>query len=288
MVEPTVSVLTPSFQYRQFIGDALDSVSAQECVSLEHHVQDGNSSDGTVDLLRARSSLQWDSGKDLGQSDALNKAFSATTGKWVAWLNADEFYFPSAMARLVELGEASGADVVFGDTVFIDAGGAFIRLLPQHRFSRRTLSWYGPYISSCSTLFRRSCLGSTPWDTDLKRVMDWDLFLRLAEGGARFIHIATPVAAFRLHDNQVTREGRESFPEDYAKIRRRYGLPSDSKRRVGRGIHGLLKLWDGSYLRQWKAASLKGVDMKWFREEQGRTAFQKLMTTSYATSMSKP
>jgi glycosyltransferase len=49
----TLSVLTPSYNYERFIGDALVSVEAQD-LDLEHVVQDGSSTDGTVEILKHR------------------------------------------------------------------------------------------------------------------------------------------------------------------------------------------------------------------------------------------
>ena len=59
-------------------------------------------------------------------------------------------------------------------------------------------------ISSCSAIFRRSVLGQDPWDVAIRRVMDWDLYLRLLERGANFLFVPVPIGAFRLHPDQVT------------------------------------------------------------------------------------
>jgi Glycosyl transferase family 2 len=126
----------------------------------------------------------------------LNKAFQRATGRWIAWLNADEFYLPLGLARLLCRGEATAADVVYGDSVFVDEGGRLGRLAAQHGFRPRTLRLYGCYIASSSVLFRRSALPPEPWDVTLKLRMDWDLYLRLASRGAKFEKIGDPIGAF--------------------------------------------------------------------------------------------
>jgi glycosyltransferase involved in cell wall biosynthesis len=111
--DPDVSVLTPSYGYGRFIGDALESVKRQDGVSVEHIVQDAGSEDETIDILRGYGErLRWRSEPDRGQSDALNKALQLARGRWVAWLNADEFYFPGALQALVAIGDKTKADVV--------------------------------------------------------------------------------------------------------------------------------------------------------------------------------
>jgi glycosyltransferase involved in cell wall biosynthesis len=280
-----VSVLTPSYGYGRYIEDAIDSVLGQHDVSVEHVVQDGGSDDETVDILKRFDGLVWASEPDEGQSDALNKALARAGGRWIAWLNADEFYLPRSLAALVEHGERTGADVVYGDCVFVDGGGRVERLLPQHRFSARILREYGCYIPSCAVLMRRGVLGNDPWDAAVKRIMDWDLYLKLLAQGARFTHLAYPVSAFRAHADRITSRPAESYGEEN-EVASRYGLPSDvyvrwKASRVGRWLHPVYKVLGGAYLRQLGARPLQGHDLRWFSDPRGRETWDALMRRCY-------
>ena len=205
-----VSVLTPSLNYGRFIEDALQSALHQQGLSVQHIVQDGASTDDTLEVLsRFDANVDWTSEPDRGQSDALNKAMSRATGRWVGWLNADEFYLPGSLAHLIRAGEESGADVVYGDCAFVDESGRLLRLLAQHRFSPRVLREYGCYISSNSAIFRRSVLGKDPWDEELHKMMDWDLFMNLVLHDATVLYVPYPVGAFRMHPAQVTASPRD-------------------------------------------------------------------------------
>jgi glycosyltransferase involved in cell wall biosynthesis len=270
-----LSVLTPSFQYGRFLGDALASVLEQNGLEVEHIVQDGGSTDGTVELLRAAPpGVRWVSEPDGGQSDALNRALARARGEWVAWLNADEFYLPGGLARLLDAAKETGADVVYGDCVFVDEQGRVLRLVPQHRFYRRILEQFGPFIASCATIFRREVLGETPWDPAVERIMDWDLYLRLAAAGARFHWIPYPVGAFRVHGSRITARPAMQFEDSYRRVAARWHLRrSRVSLEVGRILHGLAKLAAGSYARQFRARRLRGRDLRWFRSAEGwRTA----------------
>src|SRR4029077_1649623 len=113
------------------LEDAIDSVSEQEGIRVEHIIQDGASTDGTVELLeRMGDRVDWVSEADEGQSDALNRGIRRARGRWIAWLNADEFYLPDGLRALVAEGDRTGADVVYGDTLFSDGDGRPTRLLP--------------------------------------------------------------------------------------------------------------------------------------------------------------
>ena len=284
-----ISVLTPSYQYGRFIEDAIQSVLGQVGPSIQLVVQDGGSSDQTLEILsRYEDRIDWASEPDRGQSEALNRALSRATGRWIAWLNADEFYLPGGLAHLVRIGERSGADVVYGECVIVDEKGRLLRLLPEHRFSARILKEYGCFIASTSTIFRRSALGEAPWDERITRIMDWDLFMKLVSRGAVFVFTPHPISAFRVHGEQVTAAPHHHFDEENAIVTARHGRPPDAVKRwrasrVGRWMHPLYKLLDGAHLREWRARSLRGTDLRWFRPETGERSVHRLLQTCYGS-----
>jgi glycosyltransferase involved in cell wall biosynthesis len=281
-----VSVLTPSFGYGRFIADAIESVLSQEGVSVEHVVQDGLSQDETVDVLRRfEGRIVWASEPDRGQSDALNKALAKASGRWIAWLNADEFYLPGSLAVLVKHGERMAADIVYGDCVFVDADGNVERLLPQHRFKARILREYGCFVPSNAVLIRRSILGDAPWDPTMRRIMDWDLFMNLMARGARFVHLFHPVGAFRVHDDRITAKP-PSDGKEHSEVASRYGLPRDDRgrwkaSRRGRWLHRVYKVIDGAYMRQVGARSLRGRNIRWFASAEARETWVTLIRNCY-------
>ena len=277
---PYVSVLTPSYGYGRFIGDAIESVIQQQGVRLQHIVQDAGSDDETLDVLRSFGDrVEWASERDLGQSDGLNKALPKATGEWVAWLNADEFYLPNGLQVLVEEGERHGADVVYGDCVTVDREGRFLGLRPQHPFSSLILRLYGPFLASVSVIVRRSVLGDAPWDRSLRLVMDWELYLGLASNGATFRHVKYPVGAFRLHEDQASAQPGTPETRD---VRERYSIPRARwYRKVGTALHRTRKIAAGSYGRQLRARQFRGQDLRWFTSSHSAETYGLLLQRCY-------
>lgn len=279
-----IDVLTPSFGYGRFIDDALDSVALQRGVLHTHIVQDGGSTDATAELLAGRDdpNLVWASEPDEGQSDALNKALNAGDSPWVSWLNADEFYLPNALRHLLSTAMDSDADVVYGDAAFVDVNGGLIRLLPQHPFSPFVLRHYGPYISTCAFLVRRSLIQGIGWRSRYRRLMDWDVFLGLSERGAAFKYVPLLVGAFRVHPQQVTAAPAAEFGDEYATLRRDYGISHNrATYEVSRVQHVLRKTLSGGYLRQHRAAAFRGTPLTWFRGAQSEQAVEQLTRAVY-------
>src|SRR5688500_16749553 len=97
---PLVSIVTPSYNTGRFIGDAVESVLAQDYPDIEYFVMDGGSTDNTLAELKrfGPPRVQWTSAPDGGQSDALNKGFAKAQGSIFGWLNSDDTYAPGAVA----------------------------------------------------------------------------------------------------------------------------------------------------------------------------------------------
>jgi glycosyltransferase involved in cell wall biosynthesis len=288
--ELDLSVVTPSFGYADYLRDAIVSVTLQRGLSAEHVIQDGGSTDGTVDVLKEFGQVvDWVSEPDRGQSDALNQAIARSRGRWIGWLNADEFYLPGGLAALVAEGDRSGADVVYGDALVSDGSGRLTRMRPQHPFSPFVLRSYGCFIETVACVVRRSALGPDPVDVSMRRMMDWDLYLRLLSEGARFAYVPMPVGVFRAHDTRITATERrgflqrlnraDGFGREYDIVRTRYGALR--ARRAGQIVHGLEKLMTGAYTRQLHARRLRGVDLRWFTSDSAGRRYHRLAASCY-------
>ena len=283
-LQASIDILTPSYNYGRFLEDAMDSVAGQAGVHCRHIVQDAESSDETLDILSRRDdpNLSWTSEPDAGQSDALNRALAAGDSPWVGWLNADEFYLPGAMRHLLSVAQGSRADVVYGDAVFVDQHGNFVRLLPQHRFSKFVLRHYGTIIPTCGMLVRRSAIEAAGWEARLRKIMDWDLFLRLLDIGMQFRHTAFPVGAFRLHSDQVTAGPQEHFAHEYKEMRVKWGSrPTPVHTIAGRLLHASLKQTSGSYRRQRALSAMAERNLRWFADDAAMEAARDVVRIAY-------
>src|SRR4051812_18150538 len=93
---PRISIITPAYQAAGTLPATLESVRAQGYPGLEHIVVDGDSTDGSVELLRAAEGVRWISEPDRGLADAMNKGVAMATGDIIGELNADDVYLPGA------------------------------------------------------------------------------------------------------------------------------------------------------------------------------------------------
>jgi glycosyltransferase involved in cell wall biosynthesis len=234
-----ISVVTPSFNQREYLAQTLHSVLSQQGdFHLEHLVIDGQSTDGTVDLLRATDDprLHWSSQRDTGQSDAINRGLCQATGDIVGWLNSDDLYTPGALNAVANAFADPQVQWVIGRYQIIDGKGRIIRPLVveyKNRFLRAYAYRYllrENFIAQPSVFWRRT-FGEQigPLDESLHHAMDYDLWLRMGKAADPII-IDRVVSQFRMHSQSKSgRLTRERFDEDYRVARRHAGNDNFSR-----------------------------------------------------------
>jgi glycosyltransferase involved in cell wall biosynthesis len=219
------SIITPSLNQGRFLSDCLESVADQRSSDLqvEHIVVDACSTDETRAVLESSTAVDWTSELDEGQTDAINKGFLRASGDWLMWLNADDYLLTGALEKVRVYALAHpDADVIFGDCLFVDEAGQTLREKREGSFDFNMLLFYGCYIPSTATFFRRDLIDrGLLLDTQFRNCMDTDYFLRLALAGARFEHIPELLAAFRWHDSNISTKFAERRKAERLQIQHR-------------------------------------------------------------------
>jgi glycosyltransferase involved in cell wall biosynthesis len=158
---PKITLVTPVFNSARYIEQTIQSVISQQYPNLEYFIEDGGSTDGTLDIIRKyeRQLSGWTSAPDNGMYDALNRGFARSSGAIMGWINASDmlhvgslFVVGSVFAALPEVEWITGRPTGFseeGMTV-----GVSRRL---KRWSRlRFLAGSDRFIQQESTFWRRS------------------------------------------------------------------------------------------------------------------------------------
>lgn len=114
-----LSIITVNLNQADGLAKTLDSVREQSFRDFEHIVVDGGSTDGSLEVIRARADglAFWASEPDAGIYAAMNKGLRRAQGEYVYLLNSgDRLYSPDTLER-VFAHEERGEDLLYGNTV---------------------------------------------------------------------------------------------------------------------------------------------------------------------------
>jgi len=207
--EVVFSIAVPVLGQTRFLPDAFNSIAAQ-AVPLQVAVMDATPGDGVQRIIeRHRERIHYSRhGPDAGQSAAIREGWGQTTGDVVGWLCADDCLFPGALAQVADVFlRYPDVDVVYGDGIFIDQDGRFIRYFPAISEDVGRLAWVN-CITQPSCFVRRAAMEYVGGvRADLHYTMDWDLWVRLLLAGCRFHYLRTPLSASRMHQGTKTTSG---------------------------------------------------------------------------------
>ena len=222
----TIGIAVPSLNQGRFLGQALDSLLAQDA-DVQIAVLDGGSRDNSAEVIQRYEGrlAYWRAAPDRGQAAAINEGIARLAGaSHVGWLNADDTFLPDALSKLsTYLDQHPECVAVFGRAHVIDESGRVVGEFPTCVFTRGHLA-RGSIICQPASLVRRSI-----WDTvggldeSLHMCMDYDLWWRLsAIGPIGFIEEI--VACSRDHETTKTRRHKDLlYAEAFRVVRRHLG-----------------------------------------------------------------
>lgn len=224
-------VVTPSYQQVSFLEQTLRSVLEQQGVNVHYIVQDGGSTDGSVALIERYASrlAYWESARDAGQGDAINRGFARSAGQpddVLMYLNSDDVLLPGAARFVLEyFARHPDVDAVYGHRVLIDARGDEVGrwFTPRQKSDDLRLVDHVPQ----ETLFWRRRIWDRVGgiDPSFQYALDWDLLLRFQAAGARIVRLPWFLGEFRIHAAQksTARLAEDGIPEMTALRLRAWG-----------------------------------------------------------------
>ena len=213
-----VSIITPSYNQAKYLEQTIRSVLEQDYPRIEYIVMDGASTDGSVEIIDkyAGKLVYWESVKDKGQADAINKGFARARGKIIAWLNSDDYYLPGTVSAAVKVFEENPDVVlVYGNMLAVDENGATFNTLNYKQLTLEDLLCF-QIIGQPAVFMRRSALQQTSGlNPTFHFLLDHLLWIQIAKHG-RILHVNQTWSAARYHAEaknvaKAAEFGREAF-----------------------------------------------------------------------------
>jgi glycosyltransferase involved in cell wall biosynthesis len=233
---PEFSVVVPAYNVAQFIAETLDSVAAQTFTDYETIVVNDGSPD-TEQLERAlapyRDRFTYLKQENRGLSGARNTAIRAARGRFLAFLDGDDFWSPDCLAKQHAILSADPSiDVLYGDAIMFgnprDEGHKLSELCPSDgpvNFESLVSQKCVPFVSATvarTELVKR--LGS--FDEALRSSEDFELWVRIARAGGKIQYHNQVVLHYRRRPDSLSGQ-RTPFEEGVCKALDRILLSSD-------------------------------------------------------------
>ena len=209
-MQTIVSVIIPAYNSAQFIAATIQSALAQTYADFEIIVVDDGSTDATLEVLNSfGQQIKVFSKPNGGPASARNLAIRNASGKYVAFLDADDLWMPEKLAEQVAFLESNPeVGMTFSEALMFAEVGGEKQIRGKIGFTGETSFCHlllGDHIPNSTVMMRRECVDEIGWLNEsraLVAVEDYEYWLRLAKAFP-IKAIAKPLAYYRVHANNL-------------------------------------------------------------------------------------
>jgi glycosyltransferase involved in cell wall biosynthesis len=233
MDDPLVTIVITSYNYGEYVADAIRSALAQTYPNIEVLVLDNASTDNSVEIIRTFTgdkrlrliAREQNVGIQRNHNDGIDEA----RGEFVVFLSADDMMFPSLVSDIMaERRKRPNVDLVYASVLIMDKSGNVHGYFDHPQFDGAE-SYHGRN-EFAKLLTRDSCmylptmlfpkrvfdkLGKL--DESLTVVLDYEYDIRMASSGLKFSFFAKPEAMIRFHGEN--RSGANAFVKSGGQLR---------------------------------------------------------------------
>jgi glycosyltransferase involved in cell wall biosynthesis len=214
---PKITLITPAFNSVQYIEQTIQSVISQQYPNLEYFIEDGGSTDGSLEIIRKYEThlSGWTSEPDKGMYDALNRGFTRSSGEIMGWISATDMLHTRSLYVVGSVFRAlPRVEWITGrPTGFSEDGMPVGVSRSLKRWSRsRFLAGCNRYIQQESTFWRRSLWEKAGGYLDATRRdgSDFDLWVRFFRH-ARLYTVDALIGGFRVHSDSLSLNSPEKY-----------------------------------------------------------------------------
>lgn len=214
-----VSIITPSYNSAEFIEETIQSVLNQTYENWEWLISDDRSKDDTVDLIRKYNDpriklhvLE----KNGGAGNARNKSLERAEGRYIAFLDSDDFWYPEYLEEMIGFMDKNNAELVYCNYSRCN----------EHTMEPILKDFEADKIVTFSNLLKTCRLAPVSTMYDTKRVgkfffpvkskrEDHVMWLNLLKKIPKGYPLNKTLAKYRMRENSVSRKKKNIIRDQY-------------------------------------------------------------------------
>jgi glycosyltransferase involved in cell wall biosynthesis len=208
-----VSVIIPCFNSEKTIRETLESVFAQTYQDFEVIVVDDGSTDRSAEIVQSfNEKIEYIYQNNGGQSAARNTGIRAARGKYLAFLDADDLWYPEKLEKQIAFMKSKGVDWCYCDCeLFSDRSGKSFGKYSQRFYSPKA-GWIakdlmmGNSISSPTPIVSREIIEKAGYFNESREIRsreDWEEWIRIALV-SKIVYFPEVLAKYRIHEKSIT------------------------------------------------------------------------------------
>lgn len=231
MIVPKITVVTVCFNAEDVIEKTIESVLNQTYKNLEYIIVDGKSNDKTLEIVeryaKKDNRIVYISEEDKGLYDAMNKGINMSSGDYIEFLNAGDFFnSQNVISDVVEYIGSQKADIYYGDIIYEYPDGKQSKRI-YSQFCQTSLYYLlGDCINHQAIFASKDCFSKNNFDISRYRFCaDRDWMIRQKKAGKKYKAMGTTICNYSLEpDSQSVKNEKLVFEEARELIKRYYIL----------------------------------------------------------------
>ncbi|MBL7880357.1 MAG: glycosyltransferase family 2 protein [Chryseobacterium gambrini] len=214
-----VSIITPSYNSAEFIAETIHSVLSQTYENWEWLISDDRSQDDTVELIQKYNDpriklhvLE----KNGGAGNARNKSLERAEGRYIAFLDSDDFWYPEYLEEMIGFMDKNNAELVYCNYSRCDEH----TMEPVLKdFEADTVVTFSNLLKTCrlapvSTMYDTKRVGKFFFPVKSKRE-DHVMWLNLLKKIPKGFPLNKTLAKYRMRENSVSRKKKNIIRDQY-------------------------------------------------------------------------
>lgn len=207
---PIVSIIVPSYNVSRYIGVAIESVLAQTYTDWELLVTDDASTDNTCEIVEqyvAKDSRihLYRLPCNMGAGVARNNSIVEARGRYIAFLDADDWWYPEKLEKQLGFMNKNGYEFTFTAFEYADASLKVVGISRKPAYISKSFMKLGCNIGTPGVIYDTQRIGKV-YMPAMRRSEDWSLWINLSELTNGAYSLNEPLWRYRTVANSLSRD----------------------------------------------------------------------------------